>query len=111
MNATRFKMESIYNVYPHSATQFLDDISRCILFHSGKSRISKIAKISTMPNGYANAMRYPSKIPKPPFSLLRKLGHQSVVYVDGIFFVGSILTECAQNIDAIIDLCIVRNHS
>ena len=47
-----------------------------------------------MPNGYADAMRIFTKILKPPFSLLRKFGHQSVVYVGDTF----------QNTDVTIDL-------
>ena len=35
-----------------------------------------------MPNGYGPAMRIFTKITKIPFTLLRKKGHVSVVYVD-----------------------------
>ena len=57
-----------------------------------------------MPNGYADAMRIFTKILKPPLSLLQRLGHQSVVYINYIFLILSTFIECAQNIDAIIDL-------
>ena len=35
-----------------------------------------------MPNGYCPAMRIFTKITKVPYSVLRKQGHTSVVYVD-----------------------------
>ena len=40
---------------------------------------------TTMPNGYADAMKIFKDILKLLFALLQKLGHQSVVYVDGTF--------------------------
>ena len=57
-----------------------------------------------MPNGYADTIRISTKILKPPFSLLRKLEHQFAVYIDDTLLIGLALTECAQNIDAKIDL-------
>ena len=59
---------------------------------------------TAMPNGCADATRIFTKILKPPFPLLRNLRHQSVVYVDDTFLIGSTFIECAQNIDATIDL-------
>ena len=61
---------------------------------------------TAMHNGYTDAMRIFTKILKSPFSLLRKLGHQSVVYVDDTFLIGSTFIECAQNIDATIGFII-----
>ena len=57
-----------------------------------------------MPNGYADAMRIFTKILKPPFSLMRKLRHQSVVYVNHPFLIRPTFIKCAQNIDATFDL-------
>ena len=38
-------------------------------------------------------MRIFTKAPKPSFLLTRKLGHQSVVYVDDTLLIGSKFTE------------------
>ena len=38
-----------------------------------------------MPNEYADAMRVFTKILKPPFVLLRSLGHLYAVYVGGTY--------------------------
>ena len=59
---------------------------------------------TAMPDGYADVMRIFIKILKPPFLLLQKLGYQSAVYVDDTFLIGSTFIECAQNINATIDL-------
>ena len=52
-----------------------------------------------IPNEDVNAMNIFTKILKLSFSLLRKLGHQSVVYIDKTFLIGPTFIECAQKID------------
>ena len=52
-----------------------------------------------MLNGYADAMPVFTKFLKPPFALLRKLGHLSVVYVDDIYLQGKRFLECMHNLD------------
>ena len=42
-------------------------------------------------------MRVFTKILKPPFALLRKLGHLSVVHVDGTYLQGENVLECMHN--------------
>ena len=57
-----------------------------------------------MPNGYADAMRVFTKLLKPVFSQLRKIGHLSVVYVDDTFLQGDTFEECLQNIRSTVNL-------
>ena len=52
-----------------------------------------------MLNGYADAMPVFTKFLKPPFALLRKLGHLSVVYVDDTYLQGKSFLECMHNLD------------
>ena len=115
VNAPHFKMESIHNVIhmvQHNSWMSSVDLKDAFYSIQVKMKHQKFLKClwdlsyqyTAMPNGYADAMRIFTKILKPPFSLLRKLGHQSVVYVDDAFLIGSTFIECAQNIDATIDL-------
>ena len=115
VNAPHFKMESIHNVIhmvQHNswmASVDLKDAFYSILVKMEHQKFSKFLwglpyQYTAIPNGYTDAMRIFTKIVKPPFSLLWKLGHQSVVYVDDTFLIGLTFIECAQNIDATIDL-------
>ena len=45
-------------------------------------------QFTAMPNGYADTMCFFTKIIKPPFALLRKLGHLSVGYIDDTYLQG-----------------------
>ena len=65
---------------------------------------SCIYKSVAMPNGYKDAMRVFTKICKVPFSVLRREGYMSVVYVDDSFLLGDTFTECLANINATIKL-------
>ena len=56
-------------------------------------------QFTAMPNGYADAMRVFTKILKPPFALLRKFGHLSVVYVDDTYLQGENFLECMHNLE------------
>ena len=40
-----------------------------------------------------------TKILKPPFALLRKFGHLSVVYVDDTYLQGENFLECMHNLE------------
>ena len=51
-----------------------------------------------MPNGYSDAMRIFTKILKPPFAQLRKMGHLSVIYVDDSYLQGETLLQCQNNV-------------
>ena len=115
VNAPHFKMESIHNVIymvQHNSWMASIDLKNAFYFIPVKIEYQKVLKClwdlpyqyTAMPNGYAHAMRIFTKILKPPFSLLQKLGHQSVVYVDDTLLIGSTFIECAQNIDVTIDL-------
>ena len=50
-----------------------------------------------MPNGYGPAMRIFTKILKPSFSVLRRKGHESVVFVDDTYLQGDNFEDCRQN--------------
>ena len=115
VNAPHFKMESIHNVIhmvQHNSWMVSADLKDAFYSIAVKMEHQKFLtfpwdlpyQYTAMSNGCADAMRIFTKILKPPFSLLRKLGHQSVVYVDDTFLIGSTFIECAQNIDATIDL-------
>ncbi len=41
-----------------------------------------------MPNGYGPAMRIITKLLKPPFSALKREGHESVIFVDDTYLQG-----------------------
>ena len=114
VNAPHFKMESIHNtIHMLQHNSWMASVDLKDVFYSIPVKIDqKFLKFlwdmpyryTAMPNGYADAMRIFKKILKSPFSLLRKLGHQSVAYVDDTFLIGPTFIECARNIDATIDL-------
>lgn len=56
-------------------------------------------QFNVMPNGYIDAMRVFTKVLKPIFSRLRKLGHPSIIYVDDSLLKGDNYAECLENIE------------
>ena len=57
-----------------------------------------------MPNGYESAMRVFTKISKVPFVYLRRLGQNSVVYVNDSYLQGETYQACLDNISDTIKL-------
>ena len=57
-----------------------------------------------MPNRYSDAMRLFTKVLKPAFFYLRKVGYLSVVYVDDSYLQGETFEECLQNITETVKL-------
>ena len=69
---------------------------RCYLrfFWKGKKY-----QYTCMPNGLASAPRVWTKLLKPVFSHLRKIGFANVAYIDDSFLQGDSYHDCSQNID------------
>ena len=99
MEAPYFKMESVKNVTSmvHKnawmASVDLKDAYFTTPIHPDHQALLRFLwydtyQFTAMPNGYADAMCFFTKIIKPPFALLRKLGHLSVVYVDDTYLQG-----------------------
>ena len=63
-------------------------------------------KFLAMPNGYGPTMLKFNKILKPPFSVLRMKGHQSVVFIDDTYLQSDTFTECMTNIEDTVQLLI-----
>jgi len=57
-----------------------------------------IYRFTSLPNGLSSAPRVFTKLLKPIFSYLRKLGHTNVAYIDDILLQGDTYNECQQNI-------------
>ena len=57
-----------------------------------------------MPNGYGPTMRIFTNISKIPFSILRKKGFLSVVYVDDSYLQGDDYEDCFSNVLNIIEI-------
>ena len=57
-----------------------------------------------MPNGYSEAMWMFTKLLKPPFSILRRHGYLSVVFVDDSYLQGHTFSTCEDNVNAPVDL-------
>ena len=57
----------------------------------------------SMPNGYVDAMRMFTKLLKPVLSSLRKMGYESVIYVDDLLLQGDTYKECLKNVLATLD--------
>ncbi len=57
-----------------------------------------IYEYTCLPNGLSSAPRVFSKLLKPMFSALRKLGHSNVAYIDDSLLLSDTLTECATNV-------------
>ena len=115
VNAPHFKMESIHNVIhmvQHNSCMASVDLKNAFYSIPVKIEYQKSLKFlwdmsyqyTAIPNGYTDAMRIFTKIMKPPFPLLQKLGYQSVVYIDDTFLIGSTFIECAQITDATLNL-------
>ena len=47
---------------------------------------------------------FQTKLLKPPFSILRRYGYLSVVFVDDSYLEGHIFSVCEENINATVDL-------
>ena len=56
-----------------------------------------------MPNGLSPAPRIFTKLLKPVFSHLRKLGFHNTAYIDDSFLQGRTAGECRENIKATVD--------
>lgn len=65
---------------------------------------SKPYKFTCLPNGYTQGPYIFTKVIKKPFTILRKQGHISVVYLDDALLVGRTFHLCWANVDATIQL-------
>ena len=61
-------------------------------------------QFSCYPQGLASAPRNFTKICKPMYSTLRKLGHNCIGYIDDSFLQGDTFDECTNNIKASLEL-------
>ena len=59
-------------------------------------------KYVCLPNGLSPTPRIFTKLMKPVLSSLRKKGHQVMIYLDDLFFLGDTFEECK---DAVIGTC------
>ena len=57
-----------------------------------------IYEYSSLPNGLTSGPRIFSKLLKPMYSALRKLGHTNVAYIDDSFLQSDTYEECVRNI-------------
>ena len=57
-----------------------------------------IYEYSSLPNGLSTGPRIFSKLLKPMYSALRKLGHTNVAYIDDSFLQSDTYDECVRNI-------------
>ena len=57
-----------------------------------------IYEYSSLPNGLSTGTRIFSKLLKPMYSALRKLGHTNVAYIDDSFLQSDTYHECVRNI-------------
>ena len=64
-------------------------------FTWGKS----VYQYTCLPNGLASAPRIFTKVLKPLFSSLRKLGHENVIYIDDSLLASDSVDECNRNIE------------
>lgn len=58
----------------------------------------KLYQYTCMANGLSPAPRYFTKLCKPVYSTLRKLGHQNVGYIDDSFLLGDTFQDCVLNV-------------
>lgn len=63
-----------------------------------------IYQYTCLPFGIAFAPRLFTKLLKPVYASLRKLGHKSVGYIDDSLLCGESLNECTENIQATMSL-------
>ena len=61
-------------------------------------------KFTCLPNGLACAPRVFTKLLKPLFATLRKLGHLCFGYIDDTYLQGDTSNECSRTVDATVDL-------
>lgn len=61
---------------------------------------NKFYCFTCLPNGLSPAPRIFTKLLKPIFSSLRKVGHVSTVYIDDTLLIGKTRTECEANVQA-----------
>ena len=111
-----FKVESLLNVLNiikpnvYMASVDLKDAFYSVPIHEENQKYFKFAwgdsfySYRGMPNGYGPAMRIFTKILKPPFSALRRKGHESVVFVDDTYLQGDNFEDCRQNVISTINL-------
>ena len=111
-----FKMESIRNV-KHMirpdcwmASADLKDAYYSVPIHPQHQKYLKFLwnqvayQYTCLPNGYSDAMRIFTKILKPIFGRLRMMGFCSVSYVDDSYIQGDNYRECAENINATVNV-------
>lgn len=67
---------------------------------------SKLFEFNAYPQGWGAAPRKFSKVLKPVYSTLRKMGHNSMGYIDDSFLEGKNYTLCKRNIKDTIELMI-----
>ena len=87
----------------HCLTADLKDAYFTIPIHKEHQKYFKFMwkipyKFIAMPNSYGPAMLKFRKIMKPPFSELRKKGHQSVVFVYDTYLQSQTFEECEENV-------------
>ena len=58
-----------------------------------------VYQYTCLPNGLASAPRIFTKVLKPLFSSLRKLGHENVIYMDDSLLASDSVDECNRNIE------------
>ena len=63
-----------------------------------------IYEYSCLPNGLSSGPRIFSKLLKPMYSALRKLGHTNVAYIDDSFLQSDTYEECVQNVSDTLQL-------
>ena len=61
-------------------------------------------KFTCLPNGLACAPRVFTKLLKPLFATLRKLGHLCFGYIDDTYLQGDTSNECSRTVDATVDV-------
>ena len=110
-----FKMESLSRWIQNHTAKLLDGkckFKRCILQCAYTQTrkylkfqwLGKIYKFLEISNWYSEAMRIFTKILKPPFSVLRKHGLLSVIFVNDLYLQGAIKEQCNQTANATINL-------
>ena len=63
-----------------------------------------VYQYTCLPNGLASAPRIFTKVLKPTFSSLRKLGHENVIYIDDSLLASDSIDECNRNIEDTVKL-------
>lgn len=64
----------------------------------------KLFQFTCLPNGLSIGPRRFTKILKPVYAYLRKMGHVNVGYIDDSFLQGETFEECKQNVSDTVDL-------